>query len=160
MSAMDHDNETFIYPGHAGPGLWVRIQEHFGPRLSEWSMSLHTLLWGMVLLLPGVNIFGDATFRIFRAIFGSPGLLGAVLILLGSARLIGLTINGMRRQVTPWVRLVSAMGGFWVWGGLSTCFALSGVVDMWLAIYPVFIVVEVINMRRASIDAGNNHGTA
>lgn len=34
------------------PGVWIRIQHRFGPRMMEWFMAFHTIGWGYVLLLP------------------------------------------------------------------------------------------------------------
>jgi hypothetical protein len=146
-------------PSYSGPGLWVRLQSHFGPRQSEWQMSAHMLLWGLVLLYKPESIFSTSqAFSMFRAVFGSGYLLGAALFLLGLARFTGLYINGRKKQVTPWVRMYSAIGGFWCWGGISMCFLLSGVVSTWLAIYPIFAITELVNMHRSAGDAREGQG--
>ena len=38
--------------GYTGPGIWIRIQHRFGPRMMEWFMAGHMMLFGCILLLP------------------------------------------------------------------------------------------------------------
>lgn len=143
--------------GYHGPGAWVTISTHVGPRLSEWSGSFHMLLWGYVLL--NFTVFDGKAFIYFEAIFQSQELLGAVLFAFGLFGLVGLVVNGFRHEVTPWVRFARAFVGFWAFLGMTTCFALSGVMSTWLAIYPVLAAAELVNMARTSYDAGKPHGT-
>lgn len=142
--------------GYRGPGAWVTISTHVGPRLSEWSGSFHMMLWGYVLL--SFTVFDSKAFMYFKAIFGSQELLGAVLFAFGFFGIIGLVVNGFRKEVTPWVRFARAFVGFWAFLGMSTCFALSGVMSTWLAIYPVLAAAELVNMARTSYDAGSTYG--
>ncbi|WFS02754.1 hypothetical protein [Rhizobium tumorigenes] len=146
-------------PGHAGPGMWIRIQHRFGARFPEWQLAVITALWGLVLLLPG-ETFDQPTWAGFRAVFGNEGNLGAIMIFLGLLRIAGLIVNGARKTVTPWIRVVSASAGLMIFSGIVCVFALSGVYSTWLAIYPVFAVTEIVNMQRAARDAGESHGTA
>lgn len=138
------------------PGLWIRIQHRFGPRLPEWMLATITMLWGAVILLPEPT-FDQPTWAGFRAIFGTENGLGTVMVLLGLSRLGGLVVNGARKRVTPWIRVVSAALGFLLFVGITTGYALSGVVSTWLAIYPVFAAVEIINIYRAAHDAGESN---
>jgi hypothetical protein len=38
--------------GYMGPGNWIRIQHQFGPRMMEWFMAGHMILFVCILLLP------------------------------------------------------------------------------------------------------------
>ncbi|WP_288430187.1 hypothetical protein [uncultured Agrobacterium sp.] len=38
--------------GYQGAAMWVRIQHRFGPRMMEWFMAAHMIVFGGVLLLP------------------------------------------------------------------------------------------------------------
>ena len=145
-------------PDFAGPGLWIRIQHRFGPRMTEWMLATITAVWGVVLLLPG-HTFDQPAWTGFKAIFQDEVMLGQLMVLLGVVRIIGLIINGARKTVTPWIRSVSASFGFLLFVGITYCYMLSGVVSTWLAIYPVFALVELVNIYRAAHDAGESHAS-
>ena len=138
---------------HAGPGLWISIQHRFGPRMMEWFMAFHTALFGVVLLTSPA-LFDQPTWAGFRLIFPSEGSLGWIMIILGFARIGGLIVNGARKHVTPMIRQVSAGVGCLIWFGIVYCFASSGVISTWLAIYPLFGVGELVNIHRAAHDQG------
>lgn len=139
-----------------GPGLWIRIQHRFGPRMTEWILAVITAMWGAVLLLPE-RTFDQPAWSGFRIIFGDETLLGFIMLTLGFLRLGGLVVNGARKNVTPWIRVVSASLGFLLFVGITTGYALSGVVSTWLAVYPVFALVELLNIYRAAHDAGESN---
>lgn len=139
-----------------GPGLWIRIRHRFGPRLTEWLVATQTALWGFALLLPGSTFETSPTWDFFAALMGENAW-GWLMLALGSARLLGLWINGTRPRVTPWIRVVSAAVGFLIFTGLSYGFAASGVIGTWIAIYPAIAVVELINARRAATDVGEGY---
>lgn len=143
-------------PGYSGVGVWVRIAEHFGPRLNEWTGSLNMFFLGVVYLVQ-TDIFETRTYTYFKAVFGTQILIGSVLTVFGILGLIGLTVNGMRREITPWMRTARAQVGFFVFAGMSACFALSGVFSTWFAWYTVAAVAELINMFRTGKDAGEYH---
>jgi hypothetical protein len=151
------DDKPRTLPYH-GPGVWVTVASHFGPRLSEWAGSASMLLLGVVYLFI-FGLFDDPEYIYFKAVFGTQTLPGVVLFLFGFLGLIGLTVNGMRKEVTPWIRYSRAMVGFLLFTGMSTCFALSGVFSVWLAWYPVAAAVELVNMFRTSKDAGESYGS-
>lgn len=137
------------------PGLWIRIQHRFGPRMMEWFYAGHMVLAGYVLLLPA-DTFAQPAFSAFRAVHLSEALMGWFLLLVGFARLIGLIVNGAKKDVTPQIRQVSAGIGCLVWSGISYGFASSDVVSLWLAIYPLFAVGELVNIHRAARDQGES----
>ena len=161
------DALTVAKPSHRSyyvqPGIMTFIGSHFGPRLSEWVGSANMLLLGVVYLTVE-GVFDRETYLYINAIFGlvsaplnlHPQLfVGAGLFTAGLFGFIGLTINGMRKEITPWIRVSRAIVGFWIFTGIATCFALTGVLGPWVAWYPVAAVVELVNMFRSSTDAGD-----
>jgi len=82
------------------------------------------------------------------------------MVVLGIMRIGGLIVNGARKKITPWIRVASASVGFMIFVGITAGYSLSGVVSTWLAIYPVFALVEILNMYRASRDAGEGNATS
>jgi hypothetical protein len=136
-------------------GVYIRIKHRFGPRILEWFVAWVTTLWGAVLLLPA-ETFKASGWMFFRAVAPEEAW-GALMLLLGLGRLAGLLVNGSLPVVTPWIRIVAACCGFVVWVGISFGFALAGIVSTWLAIYPSFAIAELINIYRASQDAGESH---
>lgn len=146
--------------GYRGPGIWIRIQRRFGPRMMEWFMAAHMMLFGCVLLMP-TQTFNQPAWRAFREIFYSEDILGWTMFWVGVLRIIGLIINGARKNVTPQIRQASAAIGCVIWAGITFGFYSSDVVSTWLAIYPLFAVGELVNIHRAAHDEGEiRNGTA
>jgi hypothetical protein len=139
--------------GYTGPGIWIRIQHRFGPRMMEWFMSFHTALWGAVLLASD-RLFDQPAWSGFRAVFSSENTLGWTMLFLGVIRTVGLIINGARKDVTPAIRQVSAGIGCLIWVSITYCYASSNVMSTWLAIYPLFAIGELVNIHRAAHDQG------
>lgn len=145
--------------GYNGPGLWVQVSHRFGPRMTEWLLAGHTMLFGWVLMLP-VETFSQPAFSGFNAVFPKGETwLGFIMLALGLVRIGGLVVNGARKEVTPMIRQVSAGVGCLIWFGLSYLFLSSDVVSTWLAIYPLFSIGELVNIHRAAHDQGETrHG--
>jgi hypothetical protein len=144
--------------GYPRPGIWIRVKHRFGPRMPEWFMAVHMLLFGYVMLLP-TQTFNQPAFASFRRI-APEETLGWAMLLIGCLRIIGLVINGAKRTVTPQIRVFSASIGCLVWSVISYGFFSSDVVSTWLSIYPVFAINEVVNIYRAAHDQGEaRHGT-
>lgn len=139
--------------GYIGPGIWIRITHRFGPRMMEWFMAGHMMLFGCILLLPA-QTFNQPAFMAFTQLVPSEDFLGWVMLMIGCLRIIGLVINGARQKVTPQIRQFSAGVGCMIWTGICYGFASSDVVSTWLAIYPLFAVGELVNIHRASRDQG------
>lgn len=147
-------------PGYKGPGLWVRVSHRFGPRMTEWFMAGHMILFGTILLLP-VAIFDQPAWAAFRSLFHSEDLLGWIMFWVGIIRIVGLIVNGAREKVTPQIRQISAGIGCIIWAGITYGFYSSDVVSTWLAIYPLFAIGELVNIHRAAHDEGEiRNGTA
>lgn len=141
--------------GHHGPGVWIRIRHRFHTRMTEWQLAVVTFLWGLVLLHPA-KTFEQPAFAGFQELFKDEVLLGLVMVFLGLLRLGGLIVNGARQNVTPHIRVASAGIGCMIFLGVTWCYALSGIWSTWLAIYPVFAVIELTNVFRAAHDVGES----
>lgn len=113
--------------------------------------------WGTVMLLPA-QTFNQPAYTGFRAIFGTEEGIGYVMLLIGTARLTALWINGHRRRVTYWTRNTAALVGWIVWIGMFFAHTLSGVIGVWLIFYPAFAVIEIINGKRSGEDIGAIRG--
>lgn len=144
---------------YMGPALWIRIKHRFGPRMMEWFLAAHMTLWG---LFPAMNreLFLQDAFSGFLAVVGRhEAIVGTIMIGFGLLRFIALVINGARKDVTPHIRQISAGIGFLIWAGISYCYASSNVASTWLAVYPLFVVGELVNIHRAAHDQGEaRHG--
>lgn len=140
---------------YVGPGIWIRIQHRFGPRMTEWIWAVIMTAWGFSLLLPD-PVFEQRAFAFFATFFDEDTL-GWLMVFVGLLRLFGLVINGARKTVTPWIRIFSAGVGFLIFVGINYCFASSGVISTWIAIYPMLALVELLNAYRAAHDAGENY---
>ncbi|AYD00043.1 hypothetical protein [Neorhizobium sp. NCHU2750] len=142
--------------GYRGTGVWIRLQHRFGPRMMEWFYSIHMIVFGGVLLLPS-QTFNQPAFMSFRDLVPSEDALGWTMLIVGCIRIIGLVINGARKQVTPQIRQFSAAVGCLIWTGITYGFASSDVVSTWIAIYPFFAIGELVNINRAARDQGEAH---
>jgi hypothetical protein len=146
--------------GYMGPGIWIRVKHRFGPRMMEWFMAGHMILFGYVLLLPS-DTFNQPSFMAFRTWGLSESVIGWVMFFIGCLRIVGLIINGARKKVTPQIRQFSAAAGCIIWSGITYGFFSSDVVSTWLAIYPLFSIGELVNIHRAAHDEGEiRNGTA
>lgn len=126
----------------------------------EWFYSVHLMVFGGVLLLPE-QTFNQPAFMAFRELVPSEDALGWLMLVVGCLRIIGLVINGARKQVTPQIRQCSAAIGCLIWTGICYGFASSDVVSTWIAIYPFFAIGELVNINRAARDQGEaRHGKA
>jgi hypothetical protein len=143
--------------GYLGPGIWIRITHRFRTRQTEWLLAFITALWGAVILGTG-NQFDQPAFSYFRQVFGEERYLGTLMLVLGVLRILGLIVNGARKNVTPHIRMGSAAIGCIIFSGISYCFAHSGIVSTWIAIYPPFVLVELVNVYRAAHDVGESYG--
>lgn len=156
-SAWQQMTEHPLERGYRGPGIWIRIQHRFRTRQTEWLLAVITALWGLVILLTG-DQFDQPAFSYFRHVFGEAKYLGWGMLVLGLMRIAGLIVNGARKNVTPHIRMISAGLGCLIFAGVSYCFMHSGIVSTWLAIYPPFMLVELVNVYRAAHDVGENYG--
>lgn len=148
-----------MHQGYTGVGIWIRVKHRFGPRMMEWFMAGHLILFGWVLLLPS-RTFDQPAFMAFRELVPSESFLGWLMFGMGCLRIIGLIINGARKKVTPQIRQFSAAAGCMIWSGITYGFFCSDVISTWVAIYPLFSIGELVNIHRAAHDEGEiRYGT-
>ena len=141
------------------PALWIRVHQHFAPRWSEWLMAVAMFGWGLIVV-GSPAVFDLPTYAGFRAIFGSAAVIGPLVASLGLLRLLALWVNGRRRHVTYWARVIGAGSGCMIWVGMVYAHALSGVIAPWAILYPAFAVTELINAGRSGHDIGASDGLA
>lgn len=134
--------------------IYIRLKHRFGPRQMEWFMAVIATVWGAVLIMPD-QTFNSPIWEFFRTLIPET-ILGVIMMCLGVARITGLIINGTRQDITPWIRVVSALLGMIVWIGISYGFMLTGIISTWIAVYPAFAVAEMVNIYRAAHDAGES----
>lgn len=142
------------YPSavYRGPAVWVSIKHRFVPRKTEWILAWIMMMCGIVLLHP-YETFDLPSYILFKSVM--PEIFWGVLItFIGASRLVGLLINGTMRRVTPWIRATSAAFAFFFWLGITFALAFSGTVGWWIAFFPTFVAVEVMNVYQAMRDTG------
>jgi cytochrome b561 len=142
-----------IEDSYAGPGIWIRIQHRFGPRMMEWFSGAVTTTFGLVLLA-GDDLFSQPSWSGFRQILGSQERFGVIMLILGLLRLVALIVNGAKKKVTPQIRQIAAGFGLIIWFGVCAGFYSSGVISTWAAIYPWLVIAELTNIHRAAHDQG------
>lgn len=132
--------------------LYLQLRHRFHSRRTEWTAAFQSVIWGLVLLGPTDTFAGSAAFAVFREHIDE-NLLGWAMLTFGVARLGGLFINGARKQITPWIRVATAVIGCGVFTFISLSFAASGVWSTWLAAWPVLAFTELLNIHSAMRDA-------
>lgn len=81
--------------------------------------AFHTIAISYVLLRPE-PLFDQPAWVYFRQVFRDEDRLGMVLLMIGMLRLMGLIINGARKDVTPMIRQLSAGISCMIWAGVQT----------------------------------------
>lgn len=135
--------------------LALKYPHVFGPRWPEWTGGLSAVLAGMGILHP-YPAFDTPAFTMMGT-YGE-NILGAVLLVVGIVRLIGLYINGRKKKITPWIRVGAAFVCWIIWTWLSFQFFRSGAFSVWVGAWPVFALTEFTNMYRGAHDARIGHG--
>lgn len=136
--------------------LVMKVSHVFGPRWPEWTGSFSAIGAGLGLLHPYPAFEGSKALEPFA--FLDERVWGSGLLFIGVLRIIGLIVNGRRKKVTPWVRLLSAFICFMVFLGFSIGLLASGVMSTWPGAWPVLALTEFVNMQRAAQDARIGHG--
>jgi hypothetical protein len=122
----------------------------FMGRLCEWAFAVMLFLWGVVLAMPEAT-FDSRAFAAFRMI-ADETTLGLFLILGGAIRLAVLSLNGLWRPLY-YVRAWMALSSTVIWAAITIGFASSGAFGTWVAVYPVLLVFDALNVIRATSDA-------
>jgi uncharacterized membrane protein HdeD (DUF308 family) len=132
--------------------FFLRIQHRFASRRGEWTAAGQSIVWGLVLLAQG-DVFSTSTAFRIMAEYVTEDTLGWVMLAVGILRIIGLVINGSRKDVTPWIRVTSALLGCGAFTFISLAFAASGYFSVWLAAWPFAAFGELFNIHSALRDA-------
>lgn len=136
--------------------IGVRVPQIFGPRFPEWAGAFQCMLAGIALVHPYETFSSDA-YTFFR--WMPEYFWGIIFFVVGMARFISLVINGHRKKVTSNVRLAASIIACGIWSGVCFGLALSGVVGLWIAAFPIAVLVEYVNIYRATHDMRvANHG--
>lgn len=130
--------------------IFLRIQQHYRERLTEWQNALIMTGWGALIAVPFPTFATSASYGAFTGI--DETTLGLVVFALGILRLTGLVVNGARQRVTPWMRLAGAGAGFFLFFGLSIGFTFAGNYNTGSWVYGILAVIEAVNVFAASKD--------
>lgn len=133
------------------PVVIVRLQKTFPLRVTEWALALILFNWGVILSLHPGAFWARPYFSNLQAI-APQGWWAAVCLGLGIARLAALAVNGAWMP-TPFIRAVTAFLTCWIWMQISFGLSRNELPSLGLATYPVFLLLDVYNVYRASADA-------
>lgn len=131
--------------------ITVHLKSAFVARLSEWAFAVVLMMWGLVILALPPSTYEASVYGAFRMLVGQDTL-GVLFALGGAVRLAVLFGNGSWRPLyyaRAWLALASTM----VWTTIVLGFWSSGVIGTWLAVYPVLLVFDAVNVFRATADA-------
>ncbi len=94
----------------------VRFRDTFRERMPEWITSLAMLIWGLIVLSQGENLWSREFYSVLSTI-GTQASWGWLTTIVGALRLVALTINGAWRP-TGHIRAFGALVGSVVWSAL------------------------------------------
>ena len=126
------------------------IRHAFFTRLCEWELAVILFLWGGILLRDP-TLFEGQSWIAFRTL-SDEATIGATCMMVGAMRLLILAANGSWRPMYH-LRAIAAIltAGFFF--AITIGFASSGHVSTWMAVYPVFVIFDIVNALRAAEDA-------
>jgi vacuolar-type H+-ATPase subunit I/STV1 len=127
------------------------LRETFPVRASEWALSFMLFSWGAILLLNNDLFSLSPSYHSFSEVMPEAAW-GSVCLLVGSARLTFLFVNGLWRR-SPHLRLLGAFVSCFFWFQITASFVFSGTWATGLAIYPFLFLLDVHNTLRAATDA-------
>lgn len=137
-------------------GIALRVAHRFQQRFVEWLAAVQIMLAGVVLLHVGDTFALSYTFQIF-AKYASEDQWGLFLFGVGSIRLIGLIVNGARQDITPWIRAIGAVIGFFTFGFFNFASILAwwatSIPGLGLALYGPSMIAEVASFYYSLRDA-------
>ena len=131
--------------------LILHIRKHFRVRATEWMLSGVMLLWGLLLLRPGMTFSAPAYAELAR--LAPEETWGLACLGIGGLRLMVLVINGAMRP-SPHLRAFLALVSALFWYQLSVGFLLADGNGTAIAVYPLAVGFDVFNAAMAAGDAG------
>lgn len=138
------------------------ITEHFPQRVSEWVMLVPGIGMGMALNYQS-NMFSTSYAYTQLAIWLAEAGWAALVLFCTLVRLFALVINGTFRgfPYSPHMRMFAAFISLGFWFQFTLGFLLSAAdgTGTWSAVvaYSTFVLLELINLWRASGDLGRRH---
>lgn len=128
----------------------VALRHAFTVRMSEWLLAFVMATWGLVLLAPEAR-FDEPNWAGFRVVVDE-NTLGVLFLIGGLVRLGILSLNGAYRPMyylRAWMALTASVA----WFAICLGFVSANVFGTWMAIYPYFLIFDVVNTFRAVLDA-------
>lgn len=132
--------------------ITVSLRETFDGRASEWALAVMTFLWSVVLTY-NATLFADQpqTYHVLASAF-SQSTWAVACGVVGSMRLLMLSVNGMWRR-SPHMRAAGAFVTVGFWFAISYGVTTSGTFATGIAVYPVLLALDSYNVLRALRDA-------
>ena len=128
----------------------LHIRAHLRPRLMEWMHALMLVLWGSILARPEATFTRSPVWAGLERI-ASEDVWAWGTILIGSARILALLINGLWRPSYA-IRTITSFCSMFVWFTISLGLIYSRAATTGLAIYPVLFLFEAINLYYSALD--------
>jgi hypothetical protein len=113
--------------------------------------------WGAVLFAYP-SIFNGEEYIIFRSLL-SARWWSALLLANGFVCLVALIINGSRKEITPWLRMLTAVMRAFTWAGFFLAHSFAGLPGPWIVLYSTFFFFEWVNLVAAARDTGESYAT-
>lgn len=132
----------------------ISLRTTFPQRRAEWALGVVIFLWG-VILLNNETLFSDGISYSEIARTASQETWGAICLALGLVRLLVLLINGAWRR-SPHARALVAFLSCFFWFQVSMGMAAAGTWSTGLAVYPVFLILDALNVIFALGEAGRS----
>lgn len=137
-------------------GIVLRVAHRFQQRFVEWLAATQIMLAGVVLLDSADTFALSPTYSIFVQ-YASEDQWGLFLFGVGAMRLLGLLVNGARQDITPWIRAIGAVIGFFTFGFFNyaalTTWWTTATPGLGLAIYGPAMIAEVASFYYSLRDA-------
>lgn len=129
----------------------LRFHKTFQLRVCEWGLAAILFNLGVVMTI-NEGILSRSQVLSGMLNYLSEGKWAFITLTLALLRLAALAINGTWRP-TPHIRAVASCCSLYVWLGISFAVANSHTPAIELAIFPVFVLLDIYNVYRASSDA-------
>lgn len=129
--------------------IFLHFQRTFPTRVTEWLLGAVLFSWGWMLLRPEETFAGPGYVGLAR--LASEEVWGWSCLLIGSARLVVLAVNGMWIPSYR-VRSLAAFLSCFFWLQISLGFAASGLPSTALCVYPWFLLADIYCVYRAARD--------
>jgi len=132
--------------------ITVSLRETFRERASEWALAMMIFLWSVVLTYnPSLFMDQPQTYHVLANAF-SQSTWAVACGVVGSMRLLMLSVNGMWHR-SPHMRALGAFVTAGFWFAISYGVTTSGTFATGIAVYPVLLALDSYSALRALRDA-------